>query len=163
MSEEEKKFTVDTNIIIKAFFKPKNIPSHIIERELETHEKCRLILSKITSFDVYVPYPIVIETASVIKRLTGNEKIAKEFATGIENSFTIIEEAEIKEIALDIACKTGASGLDTYFLAVAKMFGTLLISDDEKMVKHAETLGIPSVLVREKSLSEIQSLMEGEK
>ncbi len=39
---------LDTSVIVKSIFKPlKSLSGELYEREMETHEKCRLIIKRI--------------------------------------------------------------------------------------------------------------------
>ena len=81
--------------------------------------------------------------------------------TATETSFLklILGEDEIFEEALDVASLTGASGFDTSFIALAKLMGGLLITDDVKMAKHAESIGVTPLLLRETTEEHLRDVL----
>ncbi len=98
---------------------------------------------------VLIPYPVIVEVAAVISRLAGRElaeKVVESLKT-TEDYGTVYEE-EYRDKALKVALETGSSGFDAYIIALAWTRGALLITDDEPMSKHAETLGVKVVLLR---------------
>lgn len=105
---------------------------------------------------VLIPYPVLVETAAVIARLSGRELAAKvvESLRSTRNYVIVYEEA-YRDKALEVALTTGSSGLDAYVIALAWSRGVLLVTDDEPMSKHAEVLGVNVALLRKMSLEEL--------
>ena len=66
-----------------------------------------------------------------------------------------MHEEDYRGKALQVALKTGSSGFDAYILALAWDRDALLITDDEPMSKHAETLGVHVALLRYASLEDL--------
>ena len=62
-------------------------------------------------------------------------------------NYAIVHEEDYRGKALQVALKTGSSGFDAYILALAWDRDALLITDDEPMSKHAETLGVHVALL----------------
>lgn len=73
--------------------------------------------------------------------------------------YHIIHEEEIRDHAIQIALEVGSSGFDTYFIAAAKTFNAVLITDDEPMAVHAERLGIDTILIGKISIEELRTKM----
>lgn len=49
---------LDTSVIVKSIFKPmKSLSDDLYKREMETHEKCRLIIKRIEEIgtEIYIP------------------------------------------------------------------------------------------------------------
>ena len=96
------------------------------------------------------------EVAAVISRLAGRElaeKVVESLKT--TKNYTIVYEEEYRDKALKVALQTGSSGFDAYVIALAWDRDALLITDDEPMSKHAETLGVKLVLLRNANLRDI--------
>ena len=51
--------------------------------------------------------------------------------------------------------------LDTYFIALAMITNSVLITDDKPMADHAKSLGIEVILVREESLEHTREKLIG--
>ena len=131
---------LDSSVLIKSIFKPlRSLPSDAYSRELETHEKCKVLIKFIEERDVevHVPRVCIVETAAVAKRLAGRTLAAKA-SKGIMKSYNIAEEEAIFDIAWDVALETGCSGFDSYFIALAKREDAILFTDDSGMHHHAE-------------------------
>ena len=79
-----------------------------------------------------------------------------ELVESIEETFIIVDEDVIYGKALEIAMDRAPSGFDTYFIALALVTGSILITDDKTMAGHAEALAVDTILVREASLEYIQ-------
>ncbi len=153
------KVVLDTSVIVKAVLKPgKWLPRNVYEREVETHEKSRLLirLVKEKRVEVFIPFVALVEIAGVLTRLSSSS-LAKEVVESLKTSenYHIVYEEEIRDYAINIALEIGSSGFDTYFIAVAKMFNAVLVTDDEPMALHAERLGIDTILVRRASIEEL--------
>ncbi|WP_456424013.1 PIN domain-containing protein [Thermococcus sp.] len=153
------KVVLDTSVIAKALMKPRrSLPKDILERELETHGKARLVVKLCDSHDVFIPRAGLVEIASVL-RGNGHTKVIQAVIESLSVSYEIVHEELIFETALDVASRTGASGFDTYFIALALLKDALLITDDIKMFKHSKGLGIGVVLLREASKEELKKLL----
>jgi len=145
------KCVLDTSVIIKSFFSPaKSLLDEIYNRELETHNKCRLIIKMIEEDDIeiYLPKISIIETAAVVKRLS-NKDLAMRISKRILDSYEIIDEVLLFDSAWTIAIDTGCSGFDSYFIALARIKNARLLTDDKGMHYHANKIGIDSILVRD--------------
>lgn len=149
---------LDTSVIIKSIFKPfKSLSDEVYKREIETHQKCRLIIEKIEEMDVnvYIPKVCIIETAAVIRRIA-NKNLAIKVSKSINDSYEVIDEAFIFDSAWGIALDTGSSGFDSYFIALARIKSALLLTDDGGMHHHAGGIGVDSVLIRKTKLKDIE-------
>ena len=159
------KTVLDTSVIIKSIFKPpKSLSDEIYKREMETHEKCRVIIKKLEERDVnvYIPKVCVVETAAVVKRLA-DKNLAIKISEGVLNSYEVVDEAILFNSAWAIAIDTGCSGFDSYFIALAKIKNAILLTDDGGMHFHAKEVGVDSVLIREVDLKGIEDIIEREK
>ena len=153
---------LDTSILLKSIFKPlRSLSSEAYSRELETHEKCKVLIKFIEERDVevHVPKVCVVETAAVAKRLAGRV-LAERASKGIIKSYNIAEEEAIFDIAWDVALETGCSGFDSYFIALAKREDAILFTDDSGMHHHAEEVGVDSILVRCTDLKTLERKLE---
>ena len=146
------KVVLDTSIIVKAILKPGRwLPRDTYEREIKTHEKSRLLirLLKEKRIKVLLPFAALLEVAGVLTRLT-SKSLAREVVESLRTTenYQVIYEEEIRDSVVDLALETGASGFDTYFMTIAKLYNATLITDDEPMAIYAERIGIDTILVR---------------
>jgi len=147
-----KNVVLDTTVIIKALLMPSTkLPPNVYAREQETHRKCRSILEILDEVPVGVVIPAVciVETASALSRLTKNEELARTASLKLEKIYRVVGEDVIFHQAWKIALETGASGFDSYFIALASLLDALLITDDASMADKARSLGLRVLLVRE--------------
>jgi len=112
------------------------------------------------SINVMIPAVCVVETASVIARLTGNRELAKLASEKLRDIYHVVREDQLLDQAWEIALTTGASGFDSYFIAAAKVFDALLMTDDVSMADKAARLGVNVILVREADIEEIRSTLQ---
>ncbi|OYT47828.1 MAG: VapC toxin family PIN domain ribonuclease [Desulfurococcales archaeon ex4484_42] len=155
------KVVLDTSVIVKAVLKPSRwLPRDIYEREVETHEKSRLLirLVKEKHVEVFIPFVALVEVAGVLTRLASSS-LAREIVESLKTSenYHIVHEEEIRDHTIEIALEVGSSGFDTYFIAIAKMFNAVLITDDEPMAIHAKRLGVDTILIRKISTEELRT------
>ena len=153
---------LDSSVLIKSIFKPlRSLSSDGYSRELETHEKCKVLIKFIEERDVEVHLPkvCIVETAAVAKRLAGRV-LAERASKGIMKSYKIVEEEAIFDIAWDVALETGCSGFDSYFIALAKREDAILFTDDSGMHHHAEDVNVNSILVRCTDLKTLEPMLE---
>jgi len=153
------KVVLDSSVIVKSILKPGRwLPNAVYERELETHRKAKTLVKILRSSPAtaLIPYPVLVEVAAVITRLAGRklaEKVVESLRT--TKNYAIVHEEDYRDKALQVALKTGSSGFDAYILALAWDRDALLITDDEPMSKHAETLGVHVALLRYASLEDL--------
>jgi len=148
---------LDTSVIIKSIFIPsKSLSDNVYKKEIETHEKCRLIIEKIDIMDIniYIPKVCIIETAAVTKRLA-NKNLAIKVSKSVNDTYEVIDESFIFDSAWGIAMDTGSSGFDSYFIALARIKNALLLTDDGGMHHHAREIGVDSILIRDMTLKDI--------
>jgi predicted nucleic acid-binding protein len=154
----------DTSVIIKSIFKPsKSLSSENYKREIETHEKCRVIIKELEEreVEVYIPKVCVVETAAVVKRLADKD-FAIKISKGVLDSYEVVGEVLLFDSAWTIAMDTGCSGFDSYFIALAKMKNAVLLTDDGKMHFHAKEVGGDSVLIRKINLNWIENKLNAD-
>lgn len=153
---------LDTSVLVKSIFKPlRSLSAEAYSRELETHEKCRVLMRLIEERDVevHVPKVCVVETAAVARRLA-SRTLAARASNGIMKSYNIADEETIFNIALNVALETGCSGFDSYFIALARREDAMLFTDDSGMHRHAENAGVNSILIRNSDLQMLQRKLE---
>lgn len=76
---------------------------------------------------------------------------------------TLVGEREIFQEALDIALKTHSRAADAYYIATAKRFNAVLLTNDRRMTKNAELSGVNSIYVLEEHSKLDEIFQEGEK
>jgi predicted nucleic acid-binding protein len=153
---------LDSSVLIKSIFKPlRSLSSDVYSRELETHEKCKILIKLIEERDVevHVPMVCIVEIAAIAKRLAGRALAAKA-SEGIMKSYNLAEEEAIFDIAWDVALETGCSGFDSYFIALAKREDAILFTDDSGMYYHAEEIDVNSILMRSTDLKTLELKLE---
>ena len=150
---------LDSSVLVKSILRPGRwLSEEVYSRELETHHKARILVKALKSSDtiVLIPYPVIVEVAAVTSRLAGKElaeKVVESLKT--TKNYIIVYEEEYRDEALKVALQTGSSGFDAYIIALAWDRDALLITDDEPMSKHAETLGVRVVLLRNTNVEDI--------
>ncbi len=106
---------------------------------------------------VFFPRAGIIEVVSVLKR----SGMSKEHVLGVVESlnatFIVVDENVIYDKALETALATAPSGFDTYFIALALLTDSLLITDDKGMADNARRLNIDTIFVREATIEEIRA------
>lgn len=88
------RYVLDTSVIVKSIFDPpKSLSNEIYKRELETHEKCKVIIKKIEKWDVniYIPKVCIVEVAAVVKRLA-DKNLAMKISKGVLDSYEVVED-----------------------------------------------------------------------
>ena len=150
---------LDTSIVAKSILQPpRHLPLELYRREVETRRKIHVILGILESwgYRVYFPRAGIVEVAAVLKRGGLNRRAIREVVESIEDTFVIVDEDVIYGKALEIAMDRAPSGFDTYFIALALITSSILITDDKAMASHAKALGVDTILVREASLEYIR-------
>ena len=89
----------------------------------------------------------IVETMSLVKRLTGSDEAVDLAMEYIEARVLQVSEDWIFEDAKTIARKIHPRAADSYFIATAKKFNALLISSDRDMVARAKKTGIRAFYV----------------
>lgn len=155
---------LDTSVVAKSILAPpRYLRRDIYEREIKTRDKIRVILHLLEerSYKVFFPKAGTVEAASVLKRSGLPEEQVLEVLESLNKTFIIIDESVIYDKALEVALTTAPSGFDTYFLALAILTDSLLITDDKGMADQAKRLKINSIFVREATIEEIQAKLHG--
>ena len=150
---------LDSSVIVKSILRPGRwLPEEVYRRELETHHKAKMLVKALKSGDtvVLIPYPVIVEIAAVLSRLASRE-LAKKVVESLRTTkgYTIVYEEEYRDKALEVALATGSSGFDAYIIGLAWKRDALLITDDGPMSKHAKTLGVRVILLRDTNVEEI--------
>ena len=87
-----------------------------------------------------MPYTVLVEVVSAIRRRTGDEvlalKIKKELLSIDNLNFTIVDPESASESA-NIAIETGMRGMDAIVVQIAKEYGTSLVTLDNEMISKA--------------------------
>ncbi len=150
---------LDTSIVVKSILRPpRHLPPQVYKREVETRGKIHVILEILESrgYTIYFPRAGLVEVAAALKRGGVNKDTITEIVESIEETFIIVGEDTIYGKALEVAVERAPSGFDTYFIALAVLTGSILVTDDKPMAGHAEALGVETILVREASLEQIR-------
>ena len=112
-------------------------------RDPNRHELAKKLFSLVErrGITIYAPRLMVVELISVLKRTIGVDELVKE-AMGITKYVNLVGEEEVFEEAKTVALKVHPRAVDAYFIAVAKLMGALLVSNDRLMVEGARDCGI---------------------
>ena len=157
---------LDTSVVAKSILEPpKNLPPNAYKREVETRRKIHVILEILESrgYTVYFPRAGIVEAASVLKRSGLDKQSIVKLVENIKETFIVADEDLIYSRALEIVMDRAPSGFDTYFIALATITNSILITDDKPMADHAKSLGIEVILVRESSLEYIREKLIGKR
>ena len=150
---------LDSSVIVKSILRPGRwLPGEVYRRELETHHKAKALVKalKSSSITVLIPYPVIVEIAAVLSRLAGRElaeKVVESLRT--TKNYAVVYEEEYRDSALKVALETGSSGFDAYIIGLAWSRDALLVTDDESMSRHAGTLGVKVVLLRNTDVEDV--------
>ena len=142
---------IDTSVFVDSLF----------EKNEERYKIANKFLAEIGGLIVYVPKIFLVELLSVAGRL--GIKITKDDIIDLISDFEIISEDSIFEFTLEIAEKIHPRAVDSYFIAIAKLTSSILISNDRKMVKNARAFGVESYYLLgeiNEALNRIENLKE---
>jgi len=145
MSGGGRGFVIDTNVIVGAFFYGSDYPQ--LESSRKVLSKCRLVLDLVEGKEVALPKVAIVEVISVVKRVSGDETLAKRLGNALENSVEIAPEEMLYELAKEVASRVAPSGFDTYFLALAVEKGYSLITRDKALCHHAREVGVDCLMI----------------
>jgi len=109
---------------------------------------------------IYEPKLFIIELSGVLSRYKSKEEVMKHIRK-IEDYINLIEYDKIHNLALDISITTGCRAVDAFFIATAKLTGSILISNDKIQVQNTRKTNIKSYyLIKEykKALRGIRSI-----
>jgi predicted nucleic acid-binding protein len=124
-----KRLTIDSSVIIASLLTKE-------PRHREAFEIWQTVLAGENL--AILPYSILVETTSAIRRRTGSEELAlhvkEELLTLATVSFVILDERSANEAA-ELAAKTAVRGMDALVVQVAKEYGAELVSFDDDMIK----------------------------
>lgn len=113
------------------------------KREIETRRKIHATLEilEVRGYAVYFPRVDIVEVASVLKRSGLDRQDIMKLIESIEETFIVVNEDVIYSKALGVAMDRASSGFDTYFIALAVITNSILITD-EAHGNHAKSLSI---------------------
>ncbi|WP_457753571.1 type II toxin-antitoxin system VapC family toxin [Thermococcus sp.] len=151
---------LDSSVILKALLlPPRNLPENVYNRERQTHEKCKYLMELIEEKNIEVHIPVVakVEVAGVIKRVTGDTDKALLAAVTLSENYNLHYDVELIEKALEISLSTGASGFDSYFIALSDLLDFPLFTDDKGMYIKAKKLGVEAYLIRELTMDDLKN------
>jgi predicted nucleic acid-binding protein len=116
ISEISGKFTIDSNVIIKALVPPlRRKDDDIYHQQMNLHTTSVKILEKIITEKIvmYIPSVVLIEVGAVVSRITNNKKDAMEAVEKVRlYSSKILFDYDILENTISTAIDTKASGFD---------------------------------------------------
>jgi predicted nucleic acid-binding protein len=145
------RFVVDASLLIDAFSK----------YSIERRELALSTLKKIEEHELYAPRRAQVEFASVLSRFTP-EKAVREFL-GVFDFITLVGEGEIFQEAIQIALKTHSRAADAYYVATAKRFNAILLTNDRRMAENAKLSGVTAIYVLEENKKLDALIQEKEK
>ena len=142
-----RRYTIDASVFVNAF-----------NPHEKGHAESLRILSAIRDRDdpVIVPALIVPEIASAVARATGDTAGALRYATAaaaLPHLTLVSLTATVARQAADLAAKHRLRGADAVYVAVARRYGTTLVSrDTEQRTRGAEVI---MCLTPEEALEEL--------
>ncbi|RLI13703.1 PIN domain-containing protein [Candidatus Bathyarchaeota archaeon] len=140
---------LDTSVFIDA----------LVPRSGKRHAHA-LSLMKIISereLAVYGPKILLVELACVLSRYRGPEDVRKVLES-LSETINLIGEDALFDVALKIGMDTHCRAVDAYFIAVAKMTGSILVSNDRVMVINARKTGLEAYYLLEEHGSTIRRI-----
>jgi len=142
---------LDTSVIVKGILPPlRRKRDDIYRRQFLLHKSAKELLRKAQAgeFTLHEPLIALVETSTVLWRLSKSERIADIGVEFLETYSLFYSDAYLLGDAIRIGRATGASGFDVLFLACAKKANAKLITDDKKMYEKALEAGIKAELLR---------------
>lgn len=97
----------------------------------------RLVEEK--ELQIYEPEVFKVELAGVLARKFKKEDVLN-FIEELLSKIRLVENPN--EVAFSVSLQTGCRAIDAYFIATAKITGSLLVSNDKMMIKNAKKFGI---------------------
>ncbi len=86
---------------------------------------------------LFAPFLFDVEFAGILRRKYGESKVKKMLEI-VEQKVNIVEEEIAHETALNIALKTHCRAIDSYFIAIASLTSSILITNDKVMSENAK-------------------------
>jgi len=147
------RFVFDTTFIVKGLVEPRRKKQdEILELQLKLHNKAKEYLEKVEreEIEMIIPSIALVETASVVSRLTNDDKLSVDAVNFLlENVEEILFDFETLDTAIRTGIETKASGFDTLYIAVLKLTNATLLTDDFKLHNLVKEKGFQSKLLRE--------------
>ncbi len=147
------RYVFDTTFIVKGLVKPRRKKrDEEYEKRLKLHKKAKEYLEKVERNEItmIIPSVALIETTSVVSRLTNDKDLARDSVRFLmENAEEILFDFETLDKAIEMGIKTKASGFDNLYLTVTKITESMLLTDDSVLHKLAKKEGLKSMLLRE--------------
>ena len=147
------KYTIDASFAVKGLVPPRRKKQdNMLEKQQKMYELARSYLDKVRNeyAVMYIPAVALIETATVISRITNSEDDSRKAISFFrKNAAHVFYEHEILEEAISFGIETKGSGYDTIFLTIAEVTQSELLTDDSLQHKIALSRGIVSHLLRD--------------
>ena len=145
-------YTFDTSFIVKGLIYPRRKKQDsILKNQEKIHTLAKQYLTHVSNQKavMYIPSLALIETATVIMRLTNSKEDANNAVQYLkENASEIFYDADILDEAINMGIKTKGRSFDLIFMTVAKSTGSILLTDDNQMYNLSKETGIKSFLLR---------------
>ena len=109
----------------------------------ERHRRARRILDAISGLGapVYEPFILEVELPAVLVRRLPRPRAA-ELAREVLEHVNIVEEAELRSDAVEIALSTGCRAVDSYYIATAGLLDAALVTSDRVQAANARKAGV---------------------
>jgi len=124
--------TLDSSVIIAS-----------IREQEPKHKECKKLMESVVSGEntVVVPYTVLIEVTSAIRRRTGSKNLAEIVRTNMESMdsiyFVELVKSDAREAA-GISAETGVKGMDAIVIQAAKSNSSYLVTLDGEMERLAK-------------------------
>ena len=124
-------YTIDASVFVSAY-RPNEAAS----------ETCRALLDKLRTdaTPIIVPTLLVPEAAGAVSRTTGNAELARRFADALQRLPGLVWvplDATLARQAADLAAEHALRGSDAVYAAVARRFGSTLVTLDRQQLERA--------------------------
>jgi len=125
----------------------------LLQRGRKPQEHCELYSLICGKILIYEPKLFIIELLCVLSR---KRKDALEIVREIRSKIVEVKEEEIFDTAYDLAPVVRGRAADLYYIATARLTGSILISSDQIQVKNAKRANIEAYY----TLKETDKLLE---
>jgi len=142
---------VDTSVFIDAILEFDKYRTKLADDLFETIQN--------TSLEIVNPFLFRVELAGVLSRKLPKDRVML-IVKDILEDVRLIPNPD--DLAFEVAMKTGSRAADAYFIATAKLTGSILITNDRIMAGNAKKAGVEAYYLIEE-FGKVMERLEGMK
>lgn len=108
----------------------------LFDRNDKRHKIAFSFFQSIRNHIVYIPKVAIVEIIAITHRLGIISE--KNMIINLFNDFNMVKEEEIFDSAMELAGAYHPRAIDSYFMATALLTGSILVSNDRRMVNNSQ-------------------------